>query len=133
MAERRRRQRNPKTRPVDWRRDTLADEVNYITGRALEHDGRVVTIGPLVLFSTASGDAWLLDPEDHLALALAKDGSPLPATIRETPENFSIEWTATYQFRGDVMVVVEPAGRSRVIRGYPIAQITAALPRLGLR
>ena len=129
MANKRRRQRAPAIRPVDWRRDTLTDEVNYIVGRALEHDGRVVTFGPLVLFSTPSGDAWLLDPEDHLALPLAGNGSPLPATIRETPDDFSIEWTATYEFRGDVMMVVEEPGRSRAIHGYPIPQITAALAR----
>lgn len=116
-------------RPVDWRRDTLTDEVNYIVGRALDHDGSVVTFGPLLLFSTPSGDTWLLDPEDHLALPLAANGGPLPATIRETPDNFRIEWTATYEFRGDVMMVVEEPGRSRAIHGYPIAQITAAWAR----
>jgi hypothetical protein len=31
----------------------LADEVRYILRRAAEHDGRVVTIGQLVLFSNS--------------------------------------------------------------------------------
>ena len=39
----------------------LADEVRYIQHRAANHDGRIVTIGQLVLFSTETGDAWLLD------------------------------------------------------------------------
>jgi hypothetical protein len=43
-----------------------------------------VTIGPLVLFSTAGGDAWLLDPADHLATRIAQDGDPLPVHIEET-------------------------------------------------
>ena len=116
--------------PVDWRRDTLRDEVDYIVGRALQHDGRVVTFGPLLLFSTQSGDAWLLDPEDHLALPLAESGNPLPATIRETPEDFSIGWTGAYRFEGDMMLVSEQSGRSRTIHGYPIPQISAALARL---
>ena len=46
-------------------------EVDYIVGRAAESDARVVTLGQLVFFSTQTGDAWLLDPEDHLALPLA--------------------------------------------------------------
>ena len=42
--------------------------------RAAEHDGRFVTVGSLALFSTDTGNAWLLDPEDHLAARLARDG-----------------------------------------------------------
>ena len=38
----------------------FADEVRYIQRRAAAYDGRIVTIGQLVLFSTDSGDAWLL-------------------------------------------------------------------------
>src|SRR4051795_6013503 len=59
----------------------LADEVRYIQKRAADHDARIIT---LVLFSTETGDAWLLDPADHLALRLARDGDPLPAQIEET-------------------------------------------------
>ena len=40
----------------------LAEEIDYIQSRAAERDGRLVTVGPLVLFSTETGDAWLLDP-----------------------------------------------------------------------
>jgi hypothetical protein len=43
----------------------LAGEIRYIQRRAAEHDGRFVTVNSLVLFSTGTGDAWLLDPEDR--------------------------------------------------------------------
>jgi hypothetical protein len=48
------------------------------------HVGRIVTIGPVVLFSTKSGDAWLLDPADHLATPLAprKRSQSSPAASR---------------------------------------------------
>src|SRR6516164_3300273 len=65
-------------RMVDGKNCRLADEVRYILRRAAEHDGRVVTIGPLVLFSTETGDAWLLDPSAQLAARLARDGDPEP-------------------------------------------------------
>jgi hypothetical protein len=45
----------------------ITGQVRYIQGRAAEHDGRFVTVGSLALFSADTGDAWLLDPEDHLA------------------------------------------------------------------
>jgi hypothetical protein len=35
----------------------LADEVRHIQHRAAEHNGRIITIGQLVLFSTETGDA----------------------------------------------------------------------------
>ena len=49
----------------------LAKEVRSIQRRAAEHDGRIVTIGPLVFFSTDTGDAWMLEPADQLAARLA--------------------------------------------------------------
>ena len=42
---------------VDGKNFRLADEVRYILGRAAEHDGCVVTIGQIILFSTETGDA----------------------------------------------------------------------------
>jgi hypothetical protein len=34
-------------------------------GRAAGHDGRIVTIGQLTLFSGETGDAWIIDREDR--------------------------------------------------------------------
>ena len=48
----------------------LADEVRYIQRRAADYDSRIVTIGQLILFSTKTGDAWLLDPADGEARRL---------------------------------------------------------------
>jgi hypothetical protein len=66
----------------------LADEVRYIQRCAARHDGRIVTIGQLILilFSTETGDAWLLDKDDGLAAPLARDGDPQPIqSKRPTP------------------------------------------------
>ncbi len=35
----------------------LSEEIDYIRGRAAEYDGRLVTMRPLALFSTETGDA----------------------------------------------------------------------------
>ncbi len=59
-------------RSVNGQDFNLADEIDYIQQRAAEHDARLVSVGLLVLFSTESGDAWLLDPADHLAARLAR-------------------------------------------------------------
>ena len=103
-------------------------EVDYIIRRAAESDARVVTLGQLVFFSTETGDAWLLDPEDHLALCLARDGSRLPVQIVETATRFAIEWPASYRFEDDAFIVTDGSGM-RVILGYPIADLLAAEQR----
>jgi hypothetical protein len=68
---------------VEGKSFRLADEVRYIQRRAADHDGRIVTIGRLVLFSTETGDAWLLDPADRLAARLARDGETNRSTSRK--------------------------------------------------
>ena len=70
------RKRRPGKRKIDAQEFHLADEIGYIQRRAAEHEGRFVTVGSLALFSTDTGDAWLLDPGDHLAVRLARDGEP---------------------------------------------------------
>jgi hypothetical protein len=62
----------------------LTEEVRSIQHRAAEREGRIVSIGPLVLFSTQTGDAWILDPADQLAARLARDGDPLVLYVEET-------------------------------------------------
>src|SRR6202011_214031 len=75
--------RRPGKRIVEGKSFRLADEVRYIQRRAADHDGRIVTVGQLVLFSTETGDAWLLDPADRLAARLARDGGAHPSTTKK--------------------------------------------------
>jgi hypothetical protein len=51
--------------------------VRSIQYLAAEHAGRMIGIGPLVFFSTQTGDAWILDPAGQLATRLAVDGDVL--------------------------------------------------------
>src|ERR1700730_10926099 len=63
---------------------SLADEVRYIQRRAADYDGRIFTVGQLVLFSTETGDAWLLDPADRLPARLAPGGEERARPIQGT-------------------------------------------------
>lgn len=108
-------------RVVQARDLRLADEVRYIQSRAADRDARIVTIGPLVLFSTQTGDAWLLDPADHLALPLTRDGDPQPAQIEDT----AIGWTGQYHIDGPAFVYLDQRnGRVATILGYPTQKLT---------
>ena len=102
----------------------LAKEVASIQRRAAEHDGRFVTIGQLVFFSTETGDAWMLDPSDRLAARLARDGDPEPIEIQETETNFTIGWKGHYRIDGHAFVFTDrESGRIVAILGYPTTKI----------
>ena len=112
---------------VDGKGFRLADEVRYIQDMAADHDGRVVTIGQLILFSTDTGDAWLLDVTDQLAIRLARHGDPEPIHLEETDASFAIEWKGHYRIEGPAFVYVDrDTGRVTAIPGYPTQKIAQA-------
>ena len=124
---RKRSRRGPGQQIIGGRDFRLADEVRYIQRRAADHDGRIVTVGQLVLFSTETGDAWLLDPADRLAARLARDGESEPIHIEESDTTFAIGWKGRYRIEGPAFVYADnDSGRVTTILGYPtdrLAQI----------
>jgi hypothetical protein len=102
-------------------------EIRYITSRAQAGDARMVSLGSLVFFSTASRDAWMLDAEDRYALCLCRDGEPQPHRILETEQTFAIEWTADFAIEGEKFVVRQRGGRTLVMDGYPTSAIASHL------
>lgn len=135
-AKRRRKKRG---RRAQGRRDSEDDvrhvdmdihrEIRYITERAQAGDARLVTLGNLVLFSTETQDAWLLDSEDGFVLCLARGGEPQRYRILDTADTFAIEWNARFEITGAVFVVTGRSGEVRSIYGYPTAQIADACAR----
>lgn len=61
-------------------------------------------IGALVFFSTALGDAWLLELTEQDAVRVARNGEPLPVTVNETEEMFEIGWTHNFAVKGQLLV-----------------------------
>src|SRR6266849_9376216 len=92
---------------VDGKGFRLADEISYIQDKAADHDGRIVTIGQLILFSTDTGDAWLLDVTDQLAARLARDGDPEPIHLEETDTSFAIGWKGHYHIAGAAFIYTD--------------------------
>jgi hypothetical protein len=109
----------------------LVDEVQYIQRRAAERSPRIVTIGPLVLFSTESGDAWILDPADRLASRIAREGVSTPVHIEETDTGFAVEWQGGYEISGAAFVFADrESGRVTTILGYPAQRIVDQIARV---
>ena len=119
------------SRMLEARDVSFLAEATHITACAAQCATTVITLGPLLFFSTDTGDAWVLDPEDSLARCLAKEGDALPTGITETARRFSVEWTAHYQIDGKVMIFSENSGHVRAVSGYPVVEITRAIERMG--
>ena len=98
--------------------------MRYIQRRAADYDGRIVSIGQLILFSTETGDAWLLDAADRLAARLARNGESEPIHIEEPDSTFAIGWKGRYHIEGSSFVYSDrDTGRVTTILGYPVDKL----------
>jgi len=121
-----------KNKKLNREQISIIGESNYIINRAQNYESRVVSLGSLIFFSTETGDAWILDYKDGLALCLARVGEKQPFRIVETPEKFAIEWNVNYQIEGDKFVVIQKSGQVRTILGYPAEEILKTIHRVSI-
>jgi hypothetical protein len=120
------RQRNQTAQLLSGAEINIQREVDYITRRAAEHDARCVTLGAFTFFATASGDAWMRDAADGLALCLARDGVSQPVRITETDATAAVEWDRTFSIVGECFTTMEKqTGRVTTVLGYPTQAILA--------
>ena len=122
----------PPKKKLNREQISITGESNYILNRAQNYESRVVSLGSLIFFSTETGDAWILDYKDGLALCLARVGEKQPFRIVETSEKFAIEWNVNYQIEGDKFVVIQKSGQVRTILGYPTEEILKAIQRVSI-
>jgi hypothetical protein len=108
---------------------SINKEADYIIKKAQVRDSHVVRLGGLVFFSTQTGDAWVLDPVDNLALCLARDGERQEFSILETATNFQIVWEGQYHIDGEAFAVFTKDGRGRTILGYPTGEIENSISK----
>ena len=108
------------TQGLSRERFHLTAEIRLIQHRAAEHEGRIVGLGSLLLFSTDTGDAWILDPADQLAARLARDGDPLAVYVEESESKYAIGWQGHFRIDGDLFEYEDNDALHKVtIHGYP--------------
>ena len=92
--------------------------------RGRDHPGFRRGIAQLVLFSTQTGDAWLLDRIDRLAARLARGGESEAIHIEETDTTFAIGWKGRYRIEGPAFIFADKdSGRVTTVLGYPTDQL----------
>jgi hypothetical protein len=115
MAKRKKRPPRERRQILSQSQINITGEANHVIECAQAYQARVVSLGPLIFFSTVTGDAWVLDPADSLALCLARDGERQSFSITENANQFAVDWQANYQIEGEQFIVFEKSGQIRTI------------------
>ncbi len=97
-------------------------KVSSAQQNALNGIPEIKKVGNFILFSTYSGEAWVLDPRENLALWIADKYKPLPYTIRESKNSLHIEWQESFLIEKDVFIGITDGNQSSFM-DYPIAQL----------
>lgn len=106
---------------------SIQHQASYVAVKAARHQAIIVPLGPFILFSTNTGDAWMLDTEHGTARCLARNGNRLPDGITETHEGANVDWNSTFYVEGDSMIFTDQAGQRRSFDSYPIEELRRAL------
>lgn len=86
---------------------------------------------PFVLFSTGVGDAWLLEPDEHLAMCLVWQGAREEIGVSEDPSRIEVAWDGHYELLGDFFHVEtnNPKIGERAVGGYPLDAVRDVLQK----
>lgn len=114
---------------------TIRAECEAIVAAELRGDVKVVVTKPgpacppFVLFSTGLGDAWLLEPDEQLAMCLLWHGEREAIGVSEDPSRIEVAWDGGYELLGDFFHVDtnNPRIGDRAIAGYPLDAVRRAL------
>lgn len=116
--------------------ESLEAECEIILRAAREGIEKVIMTGPetmtvpLVLFAS-QGDAWLLDPDENMALCLIFAGQQQDRNFIDAADGIEIDWDGVFALDGESFSVTteHPLIGTRVIMGYPLAEIRRVIDK----
>jgi SEC-C motif len=86
----------PQPTPEQALKITLMDAVQDIQQDAVGRKTMFRELGVFFFFSTAGGDAWLMEMTECDCVQVAKDGKALEVPIDENSETIEINWSHTF-------------------------------------
>lgn len=116
---------------------SIRDECEAIIAAELKGVVKVVATKPgpacppFVLFSTGIGDAWLLEPDEHLAMCLVWQGAREENGVSEDPSRIEVAWDGHYELLGDFfhLETNNPKIGERAVGGYPLNEVRGVLQK----
>jgi len=110
---------------------TIAGETETLLTAAQNKEATFKNIGVFIFFSTAEGDAWLLELTDQDALQVAKGGEKIDVEIQESPETIEVNWSHKFSIKDRQFHTVAYIDKSEEFHpSYPSKAINAAIQRI---
>lgn len=117
--------------PEQAARVTLMSGVEAIQERAEKRENVSREIGVFFFYSTAAGDAWLLEMTDCDCVQLAKGGERLDPPIDENPETIEVNWSHQFKIVNRQLELTAYLDKSvTVLQDAPAQAINAMLRRI---
>ncbi len=124
-------------RPANSERDvkvTLTDGVRAIQEAARQKKVSNRELGVFFLYSTAGGDAWLLEMTDCDCAQVARGGEAMASPIDENPDTIEINYSHTFALRDKQLEITAYADKNRqILADAPTKEINAAIKRIRKR
>ena len=86
----------------------------------------VQQLGVFILYSDASGDAWVLEVTDSDCIQIASGGEPLKVPLEENDETIEVNWSHTFTIKNKQLQITAYSNKEvRVLAQAPVQQISA--------
>ena len=113
---------------------TLTGGVKTIQEAALQKKATNRELGVFFLYSTATGDAWLLEMTDCDCVQVARAGEIMDSPIDENPETIEINYSHTFALRDKKLEITAYADKSvQILEEAPAKELNAAIKRIRKR
>jgi SEC-C motif len=117
--------------PEQAARITLMSGVKAIQEKAITREAVSREIGVFFFYSTAAGDAWLLEMTDCDCVQLARGGERLEPPIDENPETIEVNWSHQFKIVNKQLELTSYLDKSvTVMADAPAQAIHAMLRRI---
>ena len=127
-------QASPKPTPQQALKLTLTGGVKDIQADAVDRKPVIRELGVFFFYSTAQGDAWVMEMTDCDCVQVAKDGVALEIPIDENPNTIEINWSHMYSVENKQLRITAYADKSvAVLTEAPTRELSAAMRRIRKR
>lgn len=110
---------------------SLRNEIEKIQLDAMANKNIIRTLGVFVLFSTESGDGWVLEITDMDAVQVAAAGKKLDIEIDENSETIEVNWSHKFDVKDKKFVLTAYKDNAEtVVENYPTHAIHAAVKKI---
>ncbi|NOR25601.1 MAG: hypothetical protein GQ542_14685 [Desulforhopalus sp.] len=121
----------PQLTPDQALKLTLMNSVTQIQQDALSMRVIFRELGVFFFFSTAKGDAWLMEMTQCDCVQVAGGGKPLEAPIDENSETIETNWSHTFAINNKQVEITAYDDKStRILANAPARELNAAMNRI---